>query len=75
METRTRINPLPAELEKGDVVRDCGIERTVLRTAASAHRADLVIVYFEPVATPEGCKPYPEHLDIPATQRVTAWRP
>lgn len=72
MTTRNRILSLPGSLEKGDVVRDFGTERTVTRTETSPSiLAELVIVHFEPIPDRPDLPP---SLAVPASQRVTTWR-
>lgn len=62
---RRRINPLPAELHKGDVVRDLGRDRVVLRTEKELRApVGLVIIHFEEEPS----------LAVNADQRITAWR-
>lgn len=65
---RTRISVLPAELQPGDQIRDCGMLRVVAANPGRPGPVDIVDVPL----TPEG--DYPPVLGVPAHQRVTAWR-
>jgi hypothetical protein len=69
---RRRISVQAIDLVKGDIVRDWGVERTVLRTSTSPSiLTDLIIVHFDDDSDHPDL---PDHLAVPARQIVTAWR-
>lgn len=69
---RRRISSHAIDLCKGDVVRDYGVERTILRTEPSPSiLTDLLMIFFED--DPEH-PDLPDHLAVAARQVVTAWR-
>lgn len=70
--TRHRISTLPEQLQKGDVVRDWGVDRVVARTESDENTLrDVVLIHFdEDPRNPN----LPNSLGVDRTVEMTAWR-